>query len=49
VALTREVHAQGIGSAGRYPLREARQLVERATVLARRLDYPLRLSILRAS
>jgi ATP-dependent Clp protease adapter protein ClpS len=48
VAITREVHVHGIGSAGRYPLREARQLVERATALARRFDHPLRLSIQRA-
>lgn len=45
VALTRDVHAHGIGSAGHDSPREARQLVERATALAQDLDYPLRLSI----
>lgn len=49
LAITREVHDHGIGSAGRYSLREARLLVERATALARDADHPLRLSIQRAS
>lgn len=48
-ALAREVRVHGIGSVGRYSLREARQLVERAQALARGQDYPLRLSIQRAS
>ena len=48
-AITREVHDHGIGSAGRYSLREARLLVERATALARGADYPLQLSIQRVS
>jgi ATP-dependent Clp protease adapter protein ClpS len=49
LAITRAVHVHGIGSAGRYSLREAQQLVERAAALARDVDYPLRLSIQRAS
>jgi ATP-dependent Clp protease adapter protein ClpS len=47
-AITQRIHVHGIGSAGRYSLREARRLVERATALARGVDYPLRLSIQRA-
>lgn len=49
LAITREVHDHGIGSAGSYSLPEARLLIERATALARSADYPLRLSIQRAS
>lgn len=48
LAITREVHDHGIGSAGRYSLREAQRLVEQATAHARGADYPLRLSIQRA-
>ena len=48
-ALTQETHARGTGSAGSYPLEEAQRLVERATRAARRKDFPLRLSIVRAT
>lgn len=49
VAITREIHVHGIGSVGRYSLREARHLVKHATALARGADYPLRLSIERSN
>src|SRR5262249_1601182 len=48
-ALMREVHERGTGSAGSYPLDEARRLVERATRAARRAEFPLRLSIVPAT
>lgn len=44
-----QVHERGTGSAGSYPLDQARRLVERATRRARRAEFPLRLSIVRAS
>jgi ATP-dependent Clp protease adapter protein ClpS len=47
-AFVQEIHVHGVGCAGRYPLREARRLVERATADARREEFPLRLSIVRA-
>jgi ATP-dependent Clp protease adapter protein ClpS len=48
-ALMLEVHERGTGSAGSYPLDEALRLVERATRAARRAEFPLRLSIVRAT
>jgi ATP-dependent Clp protease adaptor protein ClpS len=48
-AVAQEVHARGTGSAGSYPLEEAQRLVERATRAARRKDFPLRLSVVRAT
>lgn len=47
-AFTQEVHARGRGSVGRYPRREAQALVARATAAARRAEFPLRLTIVRA-